>query len=71
MTTRLGQTVKDRISGFSGVVTGRTEYLFANVRVEVTPRVVIEGAPGKGQWFDEERLEIDESAELVSLRLAC
>ncbi len=53
----LGGTVKDKISKFEGVATGRLEYLFGCVRWQVTPRTLKkDGEPTEAQWFDEEQL---------------
>jgi hypothetical protein len=37
MTIALGDKVRDSISGFDGIATGRFEYLSGCVRIEVTP----------------------------------
>ncbi len=49
---KLGDKVKDSITGFEGVAVSRTEYLYGCVRVGV------EGStkPGESFWFDEQRL---------------
>lgn len=54
----LGKLVKDRISGFSGIVTGRSEYLWGCVQYCVTPKVDKEGLRRDSEWFDEQRLEL-------------
>lgn len=56
----LGEGVKDVVSGFSGVILGRTEYLTGCKQYAVGPRSL--GADGRlmeAQWFDEGRLLID------------
>ncbi len=54
----LGNKVRDRISGFIGIVTGRTEYLYKSVRVEVSAQELSGGVPIEGKWFDEAQLEV-------------
>lgn len=54
----LGSTVKDRITGFSGVVTGRVEYLTGCTQCLVAPVVSKDGAHRDSQWFDEQRLAV-------------
>ena len=52
---KLGEKVKDSITGFEGTVTARAEYLYGCVRVEVTPAALKDGVPVESQWFDEQR----------------
>jgi len=56
MPIKLGSRVKDTISGLEGIATGRTEYLFGCVRIQVTPQKVKDGAAVEGQWLDEDQL---------------
>lgn len=58
----MGSRVKDKITGFVGVITARTEYLHGCDILFVEPRC--SGFTGhedsksiKGQWFDTPRLE--------------
>lgn len=53
----LGSKVKDNITGFEGIATGRSEYLYGCVRVLVEPQELRDGKPIEAQWFDEQRLE--------------
>ena len=54
----LGMTVKDRINGFEGVVTGRAEYLYGCIQVFVAPTKLAEGGKyPEGQWLDEGRVQ--------------
>ena len=52
----LGFTVKDQISGFTGVVTAKTEWLNGCVRYGVQSRKLNDGEPLAAQWFDEDDL---------------
>lgn len=54
----LGQAVKDIITGFSGVVTGRVEYLTGCNQVLVAPKVGKEGGWVDACWLDEQRVKV-------------
>lgn len=59
MTVQLGDKVRDRISGFEGIVIGITEYLYGCRRPFVQPTALSnEGKPGEASSFDEPQLEI-------------
>lgn len=49
----LGDRVKDRISGFSGIVIARTDWLNQCHRYSVQPEAMHEGKPLENQGFDE------------------
>lgn len=51
----LGSKVTDSITGFSGAVVARAEFLYGCVRLEVQPEGLQEGKPIEPQWFDEQR----------------
>jgi len=52
---KLGDKVKDSITGFDGVAVGRAEYLYGCVRVLVESSELKDGQP-IDCWFDEQRL---------------
>jgi hypothetical protein len=61
----LGQTYTDRITGYEGIATAKTEYLFGCVRVLLEPKKLTEkGKVEEGEWFDEQRLKQDSEAEV-------
>lgn len=64
MMTMLGKQVRDRITGFTGVATARSEYLNGCVRILVEAK---EAADGKlpSDWFDEQRIEYVEAGDGV------
>lgn len=63
MTIQLGDRVRDRISGFEGVVVGVTEWLYNCRRPIVQPSTVgTNGKPIESQSFDEPQLEVLEPA---------
>ena len=58
MEIELGQTVKDKVTGFQGVVTGKAEYLYGCTTIGVTPKVGKDGKTAEAEWFDEPSLNI-------------
>lgn len=63
----LGSKVKDRITGFSGIVTGRCQYLSGCSQALVSPSIGEDGAYKEPHWLDEQRLEVDVAAGVVAL----
>ena len=53
---KLGQTVKDLVSGFKGVVIARTEWLNGCTRICVQPKVNEKGELPDAKDFDEPQL---------------
>jgi hypothetical protein len=65
---KLGQKVIDRITGFTGTVTGKCEYISGCSQVLVAPRVGDDGAFKDSQWFDQQRLVPDATdTDLITL----
>jgi hypothetical protein len=64
---KLGSKVKDRITGFSGIVTGFVTYLSGCNQALVIPKVAADGTFKEGQWFDEQRLEVDKKFKPIVL----
>lgn len=67
----LGTKVRDTITGFTGIITGRTQWLYGCVRCYVEPRELHEGKPVDACTFDEERLEVvieENKKEQVQIR---
>lgn len=54
---KLGETVKDKITSFQGVVIARTEYLTGCNRYSIQTKDLHEGKPVEWQQFDEDQLE--------------
>lgn len=63
---RLGVTVRDRITGFRGVVTAHAEYLTGCNQALVQPTELDAGKYPSACWLDVQRLVIEE-AELFTL----
>ncbi len=54
----LGTKVKDKVTGFKGVVVARTEWLFGCLRYTVQPQKLKDGATIANECFDEDALVI-------------
>ncbi len=55
---KLGSKVKDKVTGFSGILTSRTEYLYGANRLQIEAKVSKDGSAIITQWFDEPRVVI-------------
>lgn len=64
---QLGSTAKDVITGFVGIVTGRAEYISGCSQALLIPQVDSAGKYSEGQWFDEQRLVVNERVPVVVL----
>lgn len=63
MAVKLGDVVTDKFTGFTGIATSRTEYLYGCVRVYVEPTELKDGKPLEGAHFDEQRLDPESAVE--------
>jgi hypothetical protein len=54
---QLGARVKDQITGFTGVVTGRVEYITGCHQVLVQPPCKPDGDYVENRWLDEDRVQ--------------
>lgn len=55
---KLGSKVRDKISGFEGIATGRTTWLYGCERICVQPQEISKGKPVDAQWFDVNQLDL-------------
>lgn len=55
----LGDKVKDHITGFEGIVTGRATYLYGCVQVLVTAKKRKPDGDIIAEWFDEQRVDTE------------
>lgn len=62
----LGKTLRDTITGYSGVATGHCEYISGCNQTLIVPPVNDKGELRKGEWFDDQRLT-EVHAEKVTL----
>ena len=53
-----GNLVRDTVTGFTGIATGRAEYMYGCNRIQVEPKELKDGAPIESCWFDEQRIEV-------------
>ncbi len=65
----LGRRVRDRITKFEGIVTGRAEYL-TGCRQYAVQGVASEGREAPSGWFDESRLEVQRDLGLSDSEIA-
>lgn len=63
--TVLGNKYRDKVSGFTGTCTAKTEYLFTTCTSGITPEGLKDGQPIPTQWFEDGRLEPIESEKKV------
>ncbi len=54
----LGDTARDTITGFEGVVVGHTQWIHGCVRLTIQPRTMKDGKPIDPMSFDEPQLEL-------------
>ncbi len=54
----LGDEVKDKISGFRGIVAAKTFHLNGCVRIMVEPTELMDGKPIQEHWFDIQQIEV-------------
>ena len=57
---KLGQKVRDTLTGLEGTVTARTEYLYGCVRVAIQPFGEKDGKPYDAWYVDEPQCEVIE-----------
>lgn len=51
----LGKKARDKITGFEGIITGRTQYLYGCDQYCIVPPAR-DGEIRSGEWFDEGRI---------------
>lgn len=66
MTTeiKLGDKVKDKVTGFKGIAIGVTTWLHGCKRIAVQPQELKDGKPIDALSFDEPQLEMIESEKI-------
>lgn len=55
-----GKKATDKVTGFTGVITAKTLYMYGCAQYLLTPKVDKDGKRQAGEWFDEGRIEIAE-----------
>jgi len=61
-TIMLGDTVTDRVSGFTGIAVGTTEWLYGCRSFGVQSKELKDGLPVAIKWFDEQSLKAEAAA---------
>ena len=65
---QLGSTVKDKITGLTGIVMGRTDYLTGCAHVGILSRSLNDkGAIKEWEWIDETRVDVVPEEPLLIL----
>ena len=63
----LGDRVRDRISGFRGIATCRSTFLYGCIRISITPEETDkDGKVNQAEWFDEPQVEVLETAAALA-----
>lgn len=53
-----GAEAKDKVTGFKGIITGRSIWMYGCDQYCLTPPVDKDGKMVDGKWFDEARIEV-------------
>lgn len=64
MAVKLGDKVKDVITGFEGTMVSETKFLHGCKRFGIQPVIDKDGKLPEPQWFDEPRVELVEAREI-------
>lgn len=63
----LGKSVKDRVTGKTGVATSIAFDLYGCIQVILTPKADKENKTGDGHWYDIRRLEITDNVPVMAI----
>lgn len=66
----IGRTAKDKVSGFTGVVTGVVYYITGCNQALVFPKVKEPHEMPTGQWIDVQRLECNREEQVIEVEKA-
>lgn len=64
---RLGDKMRDAVTGFEGVAIGYVQYFSGCNQYLLTGRIGSDGKKPEGEWFDEERLAVVEEGDVRDL----
>jgi hypothetical protein len=67
MQVELGKEARDKITGFTGIVTAKVQYLTGCNQTLLAPSVGNDGRLTDPAWFDDQRIEAVENGRTVSL----
>lgn len=65
--SKLGLRVKDRVTGFTGVVTSISFDLYGCIQAVVNPGLGQDGKPQESTWFDMNRLAVLDTEPVMQL----
>lgn len=65
---KLGQKLRDRVTGFEGIATSRLEYLNGCIQYGIKPQAAADGKMPDSCWIDEEQLELVDEGIAVRQR---
>ena len=65
-TVELGDIAKDSVSGFTGIVIAKTNFLFGCTRIGLKSRELHDGKTIDAEWFDEPQIEVVEKQAVAS-----
>ena len=66
MEIKLGNKVRDKVTGYEGVATARVEYLNGCVQFCVKPRVGSDGKMPDHEYIDVQQLEVVSQGETIT-----
>lgn len=61
----LGDRVKDKLTEYTGIVVGVTDWIAGCRRIGVKSQALKDGAPMEAEWFDEPQLDVIEPDAVV------
>jgi hypothetical protein len=64
----LGDKLRDRVTGQTGIAVSRAEHLFGCARYWIEPQELKDGKPVEGRWIDEDSVELAEAAVIKAKR---
>lgn len=57
MAIKLGDRVKDKVTGFEGIAIGRTQWFTGCDTIGITPTILKDGKTIDAEWFDINRIK--------------
>jgi hypothetical protein len=66
----LGDRVRDRITGFVGIVVGRSNHISGCDTMGIQPEALKDGAPQEVRWFDDLRVDLVDAGVVAPITRA-
>ena len=54
---KIGDSAKDKITGYCGIITAITDFMDGTVQYKLQPEGLRDNMPIEAYWFDEKRIE--------------